>query len=448
MKLTSLIAGLILPHHPNVATPELAASEQYNLLNFLGGSGPYFQYSGYGISPLAPPQCQVDQAYLIGRHGERFPTGNSGIEYNSTIHHLKGQSLNGTLEFLTQYEFFVTDSNNFDQEVTLNNSDSIYSGSLSAHRDGESFRRIYGHLYDPSTIFPVFSTNSRRCYDTSVNFIKGFMGDEYNTRKVKFNIMGEDSSTGANSLTPRQGCLGFQQAKIAKYKQYTRHFAQIRTRLQVENPTLNISDTQIGNLFDACAYEINVKGHSQLCGIFTNNELVSNEYNKDVSLYHEVGAGNRFSQAAGSPLVRSLLQLLHDKSNPQKLWISFTHDYDLVTLYTALSLFTDHLDAKEIQFDRQFTKSHIIPQSTRLIVERLACGGNTYVRIILNDSVLPMRCKYGPGFSCSLQEVSAMLEPVVSMEYNDQCDNRDLQRAELTFYWDYDEVEYNAPLFP
>lgn len=69
-----LSAGLIFnPLYDTVAAPQLSATDNLNFVRYLGGSGPYVQNAGFGISQDIPPQCTIEQVQLLMRHGERFP---------------------------------------------------------------------------------------------------------------------------------------------------------------------------------------------------------------------------------------------------------------------------------------------------------------------------------------------------------------------------------------
>lgn len=448
MRLLSILAGLILPHVSVVHTPELEAKDQYNILHFLGGSGPYFQYPGYGISPNLPDDCILQQVYLIGRHGERFPTSSAGARFESTLKKLKAQKLNGSLEFFTKYQYFVQDKSYYDQEVATWNSVSMFNGEESAKRNGQLFREKYNKLYQDQKEMVVFTSNSRRCHDTSVNFMRGLMGKDYDPSKIKYNVIAEDATMGGNSLTPRNGCKKFTESKVdEELFNITTHLKDIKKRLIKETPNLEITYQDLDNLFEMCAYEINVKGYSPICGIFNNNELIMNEFKQDLKLYYQIGYGNKMSSPVGSVFAKALVRLLKESDlNKNKIWLNFTHDYDLINFYVALGLFKDEL-SKQIKFNRQFKKSFIIPQSTRLIIEQFKFKGESYVRIIINESVVPLSCKMGPGYSCSTAEFIDILTKNNQYDYNQMCDNSK-QQNEITFYWDYTTINYNATLFP
>ena len=101
---------LLLPYgvFEDVATPQQASIEQYNIIKYLGGSGPYLQRPGYGISTdLNDNQCNVEQIQMISRHGERFPSLGDGKFFNEILDVFKNYNneFKGDLEFLNNYKF-------------------------------------------------------------------------------------------------------------------------------------------------------------------------------------------------------------------------------------------------------------------------------------------------------------------------------------------------------
>ena len=98
----------------DVATPQQASVQQYNILNFLGGSAPYIQRNGYGISTDIPAGCEIAQIQLYSRHGERYPSKSNGKSLEAIyakFENYKG-TFKGDLAFLNDYTYFVTDKNN------------------------------------------------------------------------------------------------------------------------------------------------------------------------------------------------------------------------------------------------------------------------------------------------------------------------------------------------
>ncbi|KAM9923913.1 hypothetical protein OXX80_011380, partial [Metschnikowia pulcherrima] len=80
--------GLLLvgqQFYRDLATPEQASVESYNVVRYLGGSGPYVQHPGFGISTDIPDKCTLEQVHLMSRHGERFPSSSAGKRFESIM---------------------------------------------------------------------------------------------------------------------------------------------------------------------------------------------------------------------------------------------------------------------------------------------------------------------------------------------------------------------------
>lgn len=440
--------------YQDVANPQQASVEQYNIVRFLGGAGPYIQNPGHGISTDIPDQCTIEQVQLILRHGERFPSSNAGKQYEHIMQ--KFEDYNGTfkgqLSFLNDYTYFVSNLDMYDLEVSPSNSRSPYAGTTNALKHGAAFRARYNSLYNDSNTIPVFTTSNTRVYDTSQSFIRGFMGQEYDERKVDTVILSEGSEMGANSLTPASACSAWDSEENKSIlSQYSNEYLDnALKRLLKLNPGLNLTTDDVYNMFGWCAYEINVKGESPFCDLFTNEEFIKYEYSVDLSDYYSDGPGNSVIKPIGSVLLNASLQLLKDETLLNKIFMSFTHDTDITNyICGGLGLFEpDHpLPADHIPFVNPYVRSHIVPQGARVYTEKLKCSNGSYVRYIVNDSVIPINnCTSGPGFSCGMTEFEEIVKNrLEEVDYAKLCKIGNAT-SDLTFYWDYTKVKYDAPL--
>lgn len=436
-----------------LATPEQAAIEQYNIVRYLGGAGPYIQNPGVGISTDIPSQCSIEQIQLMSRHGERFPTKNAGKRYEAIMKKFTDypNKFEGELYFLNSYEYFVSDPKYYDQETSPSNSASPYAGTTNALRHGAAFRARYNSLYNESEVIPVFTSNNHRVWETSQYFIRGFLGGQYDTEKVDTVVLSEDLSMGANSLTPASACSAWNSDEhIDIINNYTtKYLEDIRDRLTKDNKGLNLTTDNIHELFGWCAYEINVKGSSPICDLFTQDELVQYEYSIDLTQYYEDGPGNSVTKPIGSVLLNASLELLKDSSNPNKIWLSFSHDTDWENFHSALGLFEpeEDLPSDYIPYPNIYVHSNIVPQGARVYTEKLKCGEDSYVRYIVNDAVIPIKaCSSGPGFSCKLDDFEGYVKNRLhGVNYAESCDIGNATDT-LTFYWDYTSKDYNATL--
>ncbi|KAK6457806.1 secreted acid phosphatase [Scheffersomyces xylosifermentans] len=453
-------SGLLLvgqSPYQNLASPDQAAVEQYNVVKFLGGSAPYIQRNGFGISTDLPDQCKYEQVQLFSRHGERYPSNGDGRKFEPI--YKKFTSYNGTfkgqLSFLNDYTYFVPDPALYEKETSPKNSYGLYAGTTNALRHGAKFRAQYGSLYNENSTkpFPVFSSNSGRCYQTSRYFARGFLGDDFAEGKnVEFVIVDEDESFGANSLVPREACQAYNYTihsdLLKKYN--TSYLDAARDRFVKANPGLNLTSTDVGSLFSWCAYELNVRGSSPFCDIFTNEEFIKNSYLTDITNYYSNGPGNNLTAVIGSTLLNASLTLLKDDTAENKIWLSFSHDTDLEIFHSALGILEPSADlpVDYIPFPSPYVHSSIVPQGARIYTEKFSCAGTSYVRYIINDAVVPIpKCSDGPGFSCEFSKYEEYInERIGHLNYAEQCNLNSTYPSEVTFYWDYTSVKYNATL--
>ncbi|EGW34445.1 acid phosphatase [Spathaspora passalidarum NRRL Y-27907] len=434
-----------------VAAPELAAESQYNIVKYLAAAGPYIQNPGFGISTDTPDQCTIEQVQLYMRHGERFPGLDAGIHHKQIVDKLQSypDTLMGDLAFLNYYKYYATEDL-YEYETTPQNSPGPYTGYETAIRAGAAFRAKYGHLYDDSKKLPIFIAASYRVYETALNFATSFLGEKYSQDKLNKVIISENATMGLNSLVPRWGCPAYKpngnKDLVSKFP--TQYLEKIVTRFQKSNPGLNITTDDVSQLFQICAYEMNSRGYSPFCDLFTEDEYVTYGYNQDVFFYYQSGPGGVNSKLAGSVQLNATLNLLKEDNPENKIWLTFTHDTDIELFSSALGLFdpVTPLPVDQVRFYDSYHHVDVIPMGGRFITEKLKCGDTFYVRFVVNDAVIPVPgCSDGPGFSCKLDKYEAyVLDRIGKYDIARDCKVPDNVPNFLSFYWDYKTVNYNA----
>lgn len=447
--------GLILASplvYKSLATPNQAATEQYNLVKYLGGAGPYIQHPGFGVSTDVPEQCTVEQVHLFSRHGERYPSKKKGGKFEKLLKKLTNLSepLVGELAFINDYEFFVEDTDNYDKSTTPANSESPYAGTTSALSHGVAFRSRYNELFE-NALEPltVFTSNSGRCHETARYFTRGLLGDDYGEDTANFAVIAEEKENGANSLTPKIGCKDYDKKLHNDYiDEYDDSYLKAAAERITKGNDVSLSKKETALLFDWCAYELNVKGYSPFCNLFTNHEYVKYSYGDDLDRYYSSGPGNNGSVVVGAPYWKATLAYLKEENPSQKAVLSFSHSSDLEPVHAALGLVApeEPLPADRIQFPKQYVYTEIIPMSARLYTEKLKCGDESYVRFLVNDAVVPLKnCQDGPGFSCKLSDFESYINSRIGdIDYNQQCGVEGVP-SEVTYLWDYKTTDYSAP---
>ncbi|KAG7877113.1 hypothetical protein KL937_005044 [Ogataea polymorpha] len=430
---TTLLVGAIVANglilHPGY---DQVATDQYNLLKFMIGAGPFVEHSGFGIPLDTPPHCEIEQAQLFMRHGERFPTKSSGKQYKKFYDKLKKANITdykGPLAFIEDLEYFVPDSDNYELETTRG----LYSGLLNAFKFGTYLRERYDSLVDTSSVLPIFAASEDRVVDTARSFGRGFFGPDYAT-SCSIQVVNEtDTSKGANALTTKDNCPTYN-SSFYDYSFGDEIFQREADRLNELSPGFNITADDIITMGTYCAYETNVKGHSSFCDALSREAFIALQYNNDVTKFYQFGPGYNMSAVAGGVYANATAKLLQEDG---KLWFSFSHDNDLLNYITALGLITDtELGTEDVDFHRSFKTSELVPQGARLIIEKLNCSDTSFVRTILNDKVYPVPgCSSGPGYSCPLEDYLDIITPEV--DYASACELPDDAPKEISFYWDW-----------
>ncbi|KAF5092148.1 hypothetical protein D0Z00_004712, partial [Geotrichum galactomycetum] len=297
------------------------ALDQFNLLQHVGGLGPYVQYTGFGIPFTAAPQlqCKVKQVHLLGRHTERYPTAKTTIP--STIAKLQAPGVKraGALKFLDTYKYFITDPKLQYDQLTYTGP---YNGVDHARRFGKQFRNRYNDLYfnwtlshllasNNNTVLPVFAGSSPRVLRTAELFMDGFLKPNESQKLISIS---ESSSSGGNSLTPDKACTYYnkENANLNDQSFFNKYFAHTRDRLQADiswqegSSAVNVTFDDTQNLIQMCYYELNTNATSDFCDLFTDNEHVLYGYTRALSYYYQNGPGNPLSRNIGSVYAQGL----------------------------------------------------------------------------------------------------------------------------------------------
>ncbi|RFU71985.1 3-phytase b [Trichoderma arundinaceum] len=406
--------------------------EGYSILKHYGHNGPYSNRMSYGIGRDPPQGCAVDQVIMIHRHGERYLEGAAATKVPNTLR--KVYSANVTrwsdeLEFLNRWQYFIP----HEGYIGLETYTGPYSGLMDAYRHGAEYAVRYGHLWDPTAsnlTIPMFSAGWERVVQTGRKFAfdlgEGFFGWNY-TDVVAMNIISEDWTQGANSLTPK--CLTDE--KLG---------------------SLKLNSTDVYNLMQMAAFELNVRGYSDWIDVFTLDEWVSFGYTQDLYFYYCAGPGNEKMKAVGSVYANATLKLLNEGPDKAgKMYWSFSHDTSITPIFAALGIAVpdSDLDLEHIRFPNEYQLGNIMPMGGHLTMERMACNAtqvtaaDTYVRLVLNEAVVPFsRCQNGPGFSCSLSNYTSIVSRSL-LDFASTCGYNESYPQQLNFFWDYNTTKIN-----
>ncbi|CAK7197879.1 acid phosphatase pho5 [Sporothrix eucalyptigena] len=454
---TSTLATAYTPNRPGSQTRYPFAKpysqdflEGYSVLKHVGGQGPYANRDSYGIGRDPPAGCAVDQLIMVKRHAERWPGSGPAGSFAVTLGKIYGTKktrFTDELEFLNRWQYFVPDPNYIEME-TINGP---YAGLLDGYKHGVEYGARYGHLWDATAAnatIPMYSSGYERVLMTARKFGEGFFGWNY-TDVVAMNIVPEQSYMGANSLTP--SCLvDNDTATCASLTNYHPQFDIAVARLNALVPGLQLNHTDVYNLMQMAAFELNVRGYSDWIDVFSLDEWVAFGYTQDLHYYYCSGPGDKNMRAVGSVYANASLTLLNDgPKKAGKLFLNFCHDTNITPILAALGISVpeEDLPLDHIPFPNAYNTGNIVPMGAHLTIERLACNATpvapegTFVRLILNEAVVPFTgCQDGPGFSCSLSNYTSLVSASLP-DFISTCGYNSSYPQHLSFWWDYNTTK-------
>jgi acid phosphatase len=305
-----------------------------------------------------------------------------------------------------------------------------FSGTLGSFTTGVRLRTRYKHLLSKAisscSTRPIqfWASDSQRVIETARHFALGFFGIDYQTNNIAdLEVISEHSSLGGDTLTPGRTCLNNKKDIVNGQKkgynmmgEYRATYMQpIRARL-LKQIGLNFTDTEIYSMQEMCGFETTVRGRSDWCDVFTQDEFLSFEYARDLLHYYRAGPGQKYAASMGWLWLNTTTNLLLEGPDAGPLFFSFVHDGDIAPMMTALDVINDdeHLPVTHIPHERKWRKSQVSPMGGRIIFERLACqvkdtpGVERFVRLNINDGITAIPdCHSGPGNSCPLRQFAA-----------------------------------------
>ncbi|RFU25358.1 hypothetical protein B7463_g10969, partial [Scytalidium lignicola] len=391
----------------------------YSVLKHYGGNGPYSDREAYGISRDPPAGCAVDQVIMLKRHGERYPDPSIGANFEHSLSKVyrANSTFKNDLEFLNSWTYWLPAESYYAEETFSG----PYAGLLSGYTHGTEYRARYGHLWDGVSKVPMFSSGYERIIETARKFGEGFFGYNY-TEIVGLNIINENATQGADSLTPT--CVHDNDtATCGNLTNILPEFYVAAKRLNSLAPGMNLNVTDIYNLMQMAAFELNARPFSPWIDVFTLDEWASFGYTQDLQYYYCNGPGDRNMKAVGNVYVNASLVLLNKGPSIGKIWFNFCHDTNITPVIAALGIVTPskHLPTDQVAWGNPWSTGNIVPMSGHIVLERLSCNATaispkgTFVRAVLNEAVVPFpTCQNGPGYSCPLADYNKLMSSLPS----------------------------------
>lgn len=419
-----LAALLLVSNAPETSVQAYSASfdllDHTSQLSYYHPANPFYPVDQTAL----PAKCTVDQVHIVSRHTTRYmSTGSySGLQrletkFQDKLKQANTSTLASELEFLRTWKLSALVTNSAAQVENI-----TALGLQEAFDFGQSVRSKYAHLYQPDST--VWSGSVERVQLTAKSFMKGLFGqaaeDNHFTNLITSNSS-DKTTLGANTLTPIDTCVNFPKSLSGPYQSVfsATWVPQALARLEKLWPNFGFISDDLYGMMDLCMYEMNLLGKTQrrFCEIFTDEEWINYEYNKDFGYYYDSGWGNPLARVAGLPYVNAVSKLLTQPrtASCQNIYPAFSHDTQMTVFMTAFGIFEDATWSNTtVSASRRFHSSRAVAMGSRLVTERINCGADgSFVRLMVNDAVVPFEdCKSGPGMSCSLENYLVRLKGI------------------------------------
>lgn len=413
--------GSGLPASSSCDTVEQGYVCSPSISRFWGQYSPYYSVPS-DISTSLPDReaCQINFVQILSRHGARDPTASKTAKYSALVDHIH----NSTTSYSSEFAFIE------DYEYSLGTDDLSFFGQQQMVYSGMKFYDRYKPLTRDITPF-VRSSGSDRVVESAQNWTQGFHAARHKDTKqddvYPYPIVVISEDAGANNSLNHGLCTSFEtgnDSTISDTAQST--WASIFTlpiiaRLNEKLPGVNFTAIDTVYFMDLCPF--NTVGNdlgtiSPFCALFTEAEWKDYDYYNSLGKYYGYGWGNPLGATQGVGFTNELIARLtntpvHDHtstnttldssqatfplSSKPALYADFSHDSDMMSIFSALGLYNETLplpvtSRKTNKQTKGYSAAWTTSFASRAYVEKMTCKGQEeeLVRVVVNDRVLPL----------------------------------------------------------
>ncbi|KAF4571614.1 acid phosphatase pho5 [Pleurotus pulmonarius] len=332
-RLSLLILAVVGAAAGQPRSSDAQVSEKWNRL---GNLSPYHKaLVPTGVKEVLPADCKVDQVMLTGRHGSRYPLAselvfitNMTAKLSSNAQAISRSRLPKELRFL---------KNGYTS--TLGHDDLTAIGRQELFDHGVNFRLRYQHL----TADAILAGDQDRVIESAQWFGQGYFGRNWpEISGNAFSTILEDNVT-VSWITPMDTCPKWQYAfgGDAVTTWGNKYLPSITKRLNRLAAALRFTDADTHGALYACVYDYAALRTSPWCGVFTDQEIASFEYELDLLMNGAFGYNlpGDMGPTLGSLYVNKLIERFSNSSSDAKaVYLEFGHDTTIDMALTALGL--------------------------------------------------------------------------------------------------------------
>ncbi|KAI0838457.1 phosphoglycerate mutase-like protein [Hypoxylon sp. FL0890] len=397
---------------PETLWPTTRVQDGFNLYKHLGHLSPFFvpPNTPHILLSGTPQSCIVSKAFLVHRHGSRFPHPDELPVIQNLADYINNNSAlfsNPQAQLPDVWSFLIGGWNS-----TLGTDDLTAPGRKQLFDHGVALRLEYPDLY---TETDVLAGDEDRVVESARWFMDGYYGRDSNST-ANLNLVAEDEET-VSWITPHQTCsrwnASFGEDSLTEWR--AMYLPPIKKRindtLAKAYPGVNFTEAHIHGMLYACAYETAAYGvdSSPWCRVFLPEEILMNEYEYDLRMrgFSGYGLPDDMGSVLGSLLVSNMTSFLQ-RNKGAKLSLGFGHDKTIALGLTALGLASDksYPPSGPVDPDRAWRAAKLMPFAAYMLWKRLDCDEGTRVQLTLNGANFdlgPTGCDSDEYGSCALE---------------------------------------------
>lgn len=396
----------------------------------LGHLSPFFvpPNTPKSLESGTPPGCTVSKAFLIHRHGSRYPHPDELDIIQDLSYYINNNSalFSNPQSTLPKAWSFITKGWN----STLDTDALTAPGRQQLFDYGVALRLQYPDLYSETD---VLAGDEDRVVESARWFMDGYYGRDSNSTAT-LKLLGENNGT-VSWITPHQTCpkwdTNFGENSTSEWQgTYLPPIAKrINKLLAKAYPGVQFTAAHIHGMLYACAYETAAYGidSTPWCDVFKAEEIMDNEYEYDLRMrgFSGYGLPGEMGSVLGSLLVDNITSFLGRDDGP-RLSLGFGHDKTIAFGLTTLGLASDksYPPTGPVDPNRAWRSAKLMPFAGHMLWKRLECGGEKRVQLILNGAnfgLRPTGCKSNEYGSCAFEDFmsTARVQAAVKLTHGD-----------------------------
>ncbi|RIA83421.1 histidine phosphatase superfamily [Glomus cerebriforme] len=384
-----------------------------------------------------PETCELQQLYLISRHGTRYPTDHD---------------INKFIELETIFK-----NNSYTKEWYENPFPLLKQGLLNVRGEEELYlmgkrsRKRYHEFwdkilpYDPNIIKFQSSALSRTgmsgiAYSLGLLNGEGILGKE-NSQSVYISATPVSQD---EELLMHHACSRWEETvkdseilESQKDEFNTTYLTKIAKRISKSLLiTPELLPDHVDYIYRACAFAIAFFSETKTwCSLLNKNEILELEYFNDIIDYYSFSYGSKLNEKLGCSLISNIIKSVENYLNGDSILkadLKFAHSETLQFLATTLGLFKDQIpltvETLPIQLmNRKFKTSGQFYFASNVYFEIFTCAernerSTTFIRTLVNEkSIIIPGCD---SENCEWDKFKELLGDKLNCDFKKICEEK------------------------